>query len=757
MAGRGHAAVVLAVAVAAALAAAAASPVETGGGDERFRRLAAAAGQQRPLLRIGLDAAHRLLISSERPYRILDAGSGIPVWKPVFSGETAVVADGGPERETAGIYRVQVGSFASLERAEGERAKLEKDLGVRGVVRKSPDRGNYRVRLGDAADRTALLPLLQKVRAAGFDSAWIAEEPAEVRAGVALRLVDAVYDSRTTSGTRIAVVPEPGGRIRVEGKLYRGVIEIRIAPTGMVRAIDWVGLEPYLLGVVPSELGPEVWPRLEALKAQAVAARTYAWRNRDQFEEEGFDLCATPRCQVYGGAAAEHPLSDRAVAETRGEILTFGGQPISALYTATCGGHTEDAAEVFPEEAAPYLVGVPCRAEAAAIATLKVRLEGAAVREVIAENGDDVTRDWAVLAAAGVLGTVGSGGDPSARAGAPEVRSWAGAVASLAGVRAPAEPAGEVRTLSEAAAEIVSAVGWGPRASVLLAPEDLDPLLRDPEATSLPDRERHALAYLASAGALRPYPDGGFHPSRPPTAARLAPVLARIGDAYDAFGLREAVVAGGGNGRLHLVPGKGDLTLPVSPSASLFALSGGRAVPARRLDLWPGDRIRFRTGSGGAVDFLEIRGPVKGASDDRLASVYSWEVRRTREELEDAIDKKLAVGRLEGLEVVRRGKSGRIVELKVVGATGSATVRGFDIRGLLDLRENLVVVEPQRDRSGAIVAVVFAGKGWGHGVGLCQVGAYGMALRGAGYREILAHYYRGVRLERIAVPGAGNR
>ena len=59
------------------------------------------------------------------------------------------------------------------------------------------------------------------------------------------------------------------------------------------------------------------------------------------------------------------------------------------------------------------------------------------------------------------------------------------------------------------------------------------------------------------------------------------------------------------------------------------------------------------------------------------------------------------------------------------------------------------MIEPQRDRDGKIEAVVFAGKGWGHGVGLCQVGAYGMALRGADYREILSHYYSGTKIERL--------
>jgi stage II sporulation protein D len=114
------------------------------------------------------------------------------------------------------------------------------------------------------------------------------------------------------------------------------------------------------------------------------------------------------------------------------------------------------------------------------------------------------------------------------------------------------------------------------------------------------------------------------------------------------------------------------------------------------------------------------------------------------------VDKRVPVGRLTDLRVLRRGASGRIVELEVVGSGGSSVVKGFDVRNLLDLRESLTVIELQRDPGGRITAAVFAGKGWGHGVGLCQVGAYGMALRGADYKEILGHYYPGISLSKAA-------
>ncbi|HKQ62976.1 MAG TPA: hypothetical protein VJS92_16920, partial [Candidatus Polarisedimenticolaceae bacterium] len=224
------------------------------------------------------------------------------------------------------------------------------------------------------------------------------------------------------------------------------------------------------------------------------------------------------------------------------------------------------------------------------------------------------------------------------------------------------------------------------------------------------------------------------------------PALARIGESYAALGLEEAVVGGVGRGGLRLVQGRGELRLPPAKRPRLFGLAGGRSVPAEQLELWPGDRVRFRRDAGGAIDFLELRPPVKGVADDRSAAVYSWEVRRTRRELDELLERRLGIGPLRDLRVQRRGVSGRVAELEVVGSRGASVVKGFDIRRLLDLRESLFVVTLQRDAQGEVEAAVFAGKGWGHGVGLCQVGAYGMALRGSDYRAILAHYYRGARL-----------
>ena len=717
--------------------------------EERLLKLAADAGQRESIVLIGLDHAQRISVESEGPFRVVDPGSGDAVWRPEFEGQIQVVSEGGPRGGVPSIYRIQVGAFRERSAAEAESSRLSEMTGAPGKVHHDPDRGNWRVRLGEGQDRLALGELMRQLREAGLQGLWIAEEPAQAAGDVTLRLVDERYESFASGVSRMVIVPAEGRHISIQGRAYRGIVELRVSPFGTVRPINWVALEQYLLGVVPAELGPAQWPELEALKAQAVAARTYVWRNRGQFADDGFDLCDSPRCQVYKGVGVEHPLSDRAVLATRGKVMTWKGEPIVALYTATCGGHTEDGKEIFPEHDEPYLRGVPCRAEAQGASALGSSLLGRDFEPVIDETGRDVTRSWALLAAAGVFPA--DPGQQAAEISGSTLGRLTASLARLSGLPPPpSRPAGErPPSLGRALSVLVEDLGWAERPRILLDPGDLPALLRDEQADDLPPEEMRTLGYLAWVEAIRPYPDGGFHADRSATGARLAPVLVRVGESYRAFALRKGLVSGVFEKELELVQGKGSIRLPIAQDAILFGRSGGNPVPQSRLPLWPGDSVAFRTNAAGAIDFLELELPVKGTADDRTARVYSWEVRRTRRQLETAINRRIAIGRLKDLESVRRGVSGRIVELRVVGSRASTVVRGFDVRRLLDLRESLLVIEIQRDAAGTIDAVVFAGKGWGHGLGLCQVGAYGMALRGADFEEILTHYYSGAKLRRI--------
>lgn len=149
-----------------------------------------------------------------------------------------------------------------------------------------------------------------------------------------------------------------GFTVEVEGKgSYRGGLEIRAAKgAGRLSVINAVDLEDYVRGVVPRESIPS-WP-LEALKAQAVAARSYALASK--VNGAGFDQYADTRSQVYGGARAETTRTNQAVADTALQVVTYQGKVAQTFYFSTSGGYTENNENSFiggtPE---PYLRGVP--------------------------------------------------------------------------------------------------------------------------------------------------------------------------------------------------------------------------------------------------------------------------------------------------------------------------------------------------------------------------------------------------------------
>jgi peptidoglycan hydrolase-like amidase len=160
-------------------------------------------------------------------------------------------------------------------------------------------------------------------------------------------------------GTPVALAPPldvrpiAGRRLSYGGREFRGTFEVSELPNGRLQVINVVGLEGYLLGVVPGEM-PFSWP-LEALKAQAVAARTYAFANL--VEGKAWDLYADQRSQVYTGVLGETDATTRAVRETSGKVLLFGDVPAQTLYFSSSGGGTLSSLAVYGRDFA-YLRAV---------------------------------------------------------------------------------------------------------------------------------------------------------------------------------------------------------------------------------------------------------------------------------------------------------------------------------------------------------------------------------------------------------------
>jgi stage II sporulation protein D len=170
----------------------------------------------------------------------------------------------------------------------------------------------------------------------------------------------AQVDLLSSRGRRMATFSAPlevsGSVLRLGGSgSYRGSLEFRPGAFGGVNAINAVPLDQYVAGVISRE-SPASWP-LEALKAQAVAARTYAIASTKG--GDGFDHYQDTRSQVYGGVAAETASTDQAVAETSGQVVTYQGQPVVTYFFSTSGGRTEDVENTtLGTEPLPWLKSV---------------------------------------------------------------------------------------------------------------------------------------------------------------------------------------------------------------------------------------------------------------------------------------------------------------------------------------------------------------------------------------------------------------
>ncbi len=154
---------------------------------------------------------------------------------------------------------------------------------------------------------------------------------------------------------RLAVMPiGDNTQCLIDKNHYKGGFEFRIHDAEHLNLINYIGLEDYIKGVIPYEMSYS-WP-FEALKAQAVCARTYAIYNQNRFREFGFDLTADTYSQVYRGTLETNEVSDAAVDETEGELLRYEGEACETYYYSSNGGATEDGVNVF-DTTAPYLSG----------------------------------------------------------------------------------------------------------------------------------------------------------------------------------------------------------------------------------------------------------------------------------------------------------------------------------------------------------------------------------------------------------------
>jgi stage II sporulation protein D len=539
--------------------------------------------------------------------------------------------------------------------------------------------------------------------------------------------------------------------VRFNDRPYRGRLEVFTNTRGALTVVNVLGLEDYVKGVVPNELSAGGFPLLEAHKAQAIAARTYALRNRGQFMSQGYDLLPTTRSQVYRGLVSENSMSSRAVDETRGMIATYNGEPINALYTSTCGGRTEDAENIF-NEAIPYLRARECAAEGrAALApfTIKTTREPAEIKE---EQNVPLARAVALLTIQNFTSLRPRASDSWLNAEAPvsEVRSWLASVARLTHQIAPVVT--EEVNRPPAFATALSAATFGEsRASTLFNAADVDYFLAVRDAGQIPPANRADVAMLIRDGYLSVLPDATLRPQEPLSRARALHSIARVLEGRNLLQIQKGTARPTIDDSLILRNTKGkDQPVKISADAFLFREIGETLYPVRSIAMVGGEPVSFHVNAAGEVDYLEMRPAVNGAAADRFSPFANWTTELSLGQAQARLGRFASgIGSVTDLRVRARGRSGRATDLEIIGTNGTRHVLGGRIRSALGLREQLFVIERKYDETGRVTGLKFLGRGWGHGVGMCQVGAYGLARQGFSYEQILKAYYTGIELTRL--------
>lgn len=183
----------------------------------------------------------------------------------------------------------------------------------------------------------------------------------------------------------LRIQPKPGnnpGILKVNSKNYRGFIEVKRQTGSDMTVINILKFEEYLYGVVPGEI--ESYSNAEALKAQAVAARTYALGNVGRHGKLGFDICNNTHCQMYLGFDKERPSTNKAVDDTKGLKVTYKGKLAQVFYFSSSGGYTESVLNVWGSDI-PYLVSVPDKYESGTSANYNWQkiLTAAKIKEIM--------------------------------------------------------------------------------------------------------------------------------------------------------------------------------------------------------------------------------------------------------------------------------------------------------------------------------------------------------------------------------------
>lgn len=723
-----------------------------------------------PMIRIGLrTAAKELRISSSESFYIMEK---IPeAAQKQIRGDIELRIERG--QESAGVvYQIQVGSFSKPETARELQDTLSRKLKVPVAIRENSATGTHQVRIGEFAEKDEAQEHLPSLREEGYPDAFIVREETASgngKAVLALRGSDGVF--QISSAGFLILPSSASGFLCLDGKPYRGLFDVFMNKSGRITLVNQLGVEDYLPGVVPVELSPTSFPEYEALAAQSIAARTYALKNMGRYRTEGFDLSDDTRTQVYGGVSVENPVTNDVVRRTSGIAIYYQNKLIDAMFMSTCGGRTEDFANVYDTLPVPYLQSVFCSIEHGSEKG-EILVEGTheLTEPFLAEDGSLANRNLELARIIKLIPAAAEAAAFSETIQPSEAERWIKTAGDLARFHpAQTQPAakdldtrsGFMRHAAETifgVDEIRRKISPGDAAYYMATLDDGD---------RIPEGARAPLSYLMQKGLWRPDADNRMHPEAPMRRGdaifllqrwieSARPEILRKGTFMQAAASESAAsdAADSGNGKsraaaIKIKSGSKTQEFPLAPNPLLFRMDPGRITPVQNLRLIGAEKVAFHVDRDGMIDFMEVELNPAGASSDRYSPSSTWNTTLTRTAVAEKL-RSLAgnIGELRDLRPHRLGNSGRVIQIQAVGSRKSVVLNGYKVRGALGLRDTLFTLTREFGADGTVARFAFSGRGFGHGIGLCQVGAFGMAKAGRSYEEILKTYYKGVDIRK---------
>lgn len=678
-------------------------------------------------IKVGLQEETRVgQFHSKSRLLVLDGDRVVGELRP--NGSFRVLVD--PKASDHGRFWVQLQAsrdLSVLKRTKTDVASKFSDVNLEFF--RSGQSSMMALRAGPCATRSEANALQARSVSAGFADAYLVR----MNTSSPFSWVNSDFDKFPLDAPQLGLVSaDPQTPIGFGDRSYRGILWFKRRGNEF-RVINELPLETYLRAVVPSELGPLVYPELESQKAQAVAARTYALKNMDRFASAGYDICDGPACQAYFGSGTEHPLSDQAVTETRGLVMTYEGELIDALYTSTCGGQTDDVENVFPGRAEPYLRSRTSYLLEPVHWTLPARQSVNVSPDLALQN----------LQARAVMFGFPVPPNLAGPLTETDLRDWLQNLAWLLNVE---------ERQPETSGKLTHAKFWGVLAELPFFKQAVGTQVQVADLKRVLESHGPSGKLDALMNLLRRYDvltaqqEQMVSSDAPISRATAMELLVSLCEAFgpkpewSKYYVQEVV----GN----------DLVLVRKGRERLFKLE--------RLAIYVTEQngaYRFlnepQVSEGEIVHVLDgvlarsmVRITLNGevASVDRVSAYNYWLDKKTVSELESRARRYIRGLRgIHDVRVLSRSETGRVTELEFQADSGTHRVKGLQIRWSLGVPDNLLELLPAY-RKGRLVHLTVIGRGWGHGVGMSQVGSYGLATAGWTFDQILNHYYTGIEI-----------